>query len=66
MRRPCARCRRPTPRAALVEAHLPPPATTRPSWWLAADRVVWLCPACAAPLFQPAAPARVRGGHPRP
>jgi hypothetical protein len=53
MRRPCWRCGRPTPLRALTEAHLPPADRRRPGWWLAADRVVWLCPACTAPLLKP-------------
>jgi hypothetical protein len=43
--RPCRFYRRPTPRAALVEAHLRPPPHAREL--LGADRVVWICPGCA-------------------
>jgi hypothetical protein len=53
MRR-CSRCRRQTPRQALVEAHVPPPNNARRL--LGADWVIWLCPGCAAPPFQPTRP----------
>ncbi len=43
--RPCAWCGRPTARADLVEAHLPPYGPW-PAWLRAADWVVWLCPDC--------------------
>ncbi len=45
-RRPCAACGRPTALAALVETHLPAPPSPNPRVLLAADWVVWLCPAC--------------------
>ena len=51
-RRPCWSCDRPTPAAELVETHVRAGQTTRSGWWLSADRVVWLCPSCAAPLAQ--------------
>jgi hypothetical protein len=53
---PCWWCDRPTPAAELVETHLRAGQTSRPGWWLSADRVVWLCPDCAAPLRKPARP----------
>jgi hypothetical protein len=53
---PCWWCDRPTPAGELVETHLRAGQTSRPAWWLSADRVVWLCPACAAPLRKPARP----------
>jgi hypothetical protein len=53
---PCWRCRRPTPAAALVETHIYAGRSVRVGWEHAADRVIWLCPGCAAP---PPAPALV-------
>jgi hypothetical protein len=55
---PCWWCRRQTPAGELVETHLRAGHSNQPGWWLSADRVVWLCPSCAAPLRKPA--------HPRP
>jgi hypothetical protein len=50
----CWWCGRPTPAGELVETHMRAGETTRQGWWLSADRVVWLCPACATPLRKPA------------
>jgi hypothetical protein len=60
-RQPCASCGRPTALAELVETHVRGGATNREGWWLSADRVVWLCPRCATPLFRPSRP--IRGGR---
>jgi hypothetical protein len=50
MRRvPCWSCGRPTPLVELVETHVRAGPTTRLGWWVGADRVIWLCPSCAAP-----------------
>jgi excisionase family DNA binding protein len=38
--------------------------TTRPDWWLAADRVIWVCPHCAAPLRKPLSPLSRREVNP--
>lgn len=55
-------CDRPTLAAELVETHVRAGETNRPGWWLSADRVVWLCPTCAAPRrFLPT--ARRAGGR---
>jgi hypothetical protein len=59
-RQPCASCGRPTAAAELVETHVRAGQTNRSGWWLSADRVVWLCPYCAAPLLQPPRPPRGR------
>jgi hypothetical protein len=59
---PCWSCDRPTAPAELVETHVRGGQASRPGWWLAADRVVWLCPRCAAPLRKPARPYPTRGG----
>ncbi len=53
---PCWSCGRPTAAAELVETHVRAGRTNRDGWRLSADRVVWLCPGCAAPASQPARP----------
>ncbi len=64
--RPCAWCGRPTVRAELVEAHLPPYGPW-PAWLRAADWVVWLCPDCfgVPPAAPPLQPTRTEGGDRR-
>jgi hypothetical protein len=50
----CWSCGAPTPAAELVETHVRAGHTSRGGWWLSADRVMWLCTSCAAPLLKPA------------
>src|SRR6266545_4420766 len=64
MRRlPCWSCGRPTLAADLVETHVRSGQTSRDGWWLSADRVVWLCPCCAALFSSLPAPTPARGGE---
>jgi hypothetical protein len=51
---PCWSCGAPTPAAELVETHVYAGPTARLGWWVSADRVIWLCPGCVAPLRKPA------------
>jgi hypothetical protein len=60
-RLPCWSCDRLTPAAELVETHVRAGETNRPGWWLSADRVVWLCRRCAAPLPKPGRPCSPEG-----
>jgi hypothetical protein len=53
---PCWSCGRPTVLAKLVETHVRGGDINRDGWWRSADRVIWLCPRCAAPLRKPARP----------
>jgi hypothetical protein len=53
-RLPCWSCGRPTALAELVETHVHAGQPGRDGWWRSADRVIWLCPRCTAPLRKPA------------